>query len=254
MKLRLLCTFLVSTLFAFGQVKIRVSSLAEVAPLLIAGGEWTTQIVLTSYRPAAVTVPISFFGQDGKPLVVPLVGMAAASKIDVTIPPQGTAYVETQRPAASLVGWALTDIPCSGSGSCGDVFAQVILRNRATGRPDYEALFPFSERISSNLILQFDNTQGFDTTLIVTNAENYSFSRPMTVTAAFYNGSGNRIHLDQFNVPVGGNTFFSISQKYPQVQGQRGYIELTTTNGDLVAAGLRINPTNAFAPILAFEK
>jgi hypothetical protein len=254
-KLRLLFTFLTLGVGSFSQPlpKIRVSSLAEVAPLLIAGGEWTTQIVLTSYRTAAVTVPVSFFGQDGRPLSVPIVGMASATKIDITIPSLGTAFIETQRPTQSIVGWAIVDVPCAGVEACGDVLGQVILRNRAAGRPDYEAVFPFSERITSRLIMQFDNTAGFDTTLIVTNPENYSFSRPMTVTAAFYNSSGARIHLDQFTVPVAGNTFFSTSERYPQVRGQRGIIDLTATNGDLVAAGLRINPTNAFAPILAFE-
>src|SRR5262249_42771795 len=119
MKLRLATIFvLLTTSFGFAQggPKIRVSSFAEVAPLLIAGGEWTTQIVFTSYRTAAVTIPLSFFGQDGKPLTIPLVGMSAASKIDVTIQPQGTVVIETERPLESLVGWVLTDIPCSGSG------------------------------------------------------------------------------------------------------------------------------------------
>ncbi len=102
--------------------------------------------------------------------------------------------------------------------------------------------------------MQFDNTASFDTTLIITNAENFSFSRPMVVTLAFYDGSGNRIMLDQVSIPVGGNTFFSMYQRYPQLRGQRGYVDLTATNGDLVVAGLRINPTNAFAPILAFEQ
>ena len=255
MKLRLLFTFLTLSVASFSQPapKIRVSSFAEVAPLLIAGGEWTSQIILTSYRSTPVTIPVSFFGQDGKPLTVPLIGMSAGAKIDVTIPSFGTAFVETQRPTQSIVGWALIDVPCTGSEACGDVLGQVILRNRASGRPDYEAVFPFSERLTSRLIMQFDNTAGFDTTLIVTNAENDSFSRPMTVTAAFYNNSGIRVHLDQFTVPVGGNLFFSTSDKFPQIRGQRGVLDLTATNGDLVAAGLRINPTNAFAPILAFE-
>jgi len=56
-------------------------------------------------------------------------------------------------------------------------------------RPDYEAIFPFSSSLASHLIMQFDNTASFDTTLIITNAENFSFSRPMVVTLAFYDGS-----------------------------------------------------------------
>jgi hypothetical protein len=171
----------------------------------------------------------------------------------VIIPPQGTAFVQTQQPANSIVGWALADIPCSSGAGCGDVLGQVILRNHVTVRPDYEAIFPFSESIASHLIMQFDNTANFDTTLIITNAENFSFSQPMIVTLAFYDGSGNRIWLDQLSIPIAGNTFFSMYQKYPQLRGQRGYVDLSAANGDLVAAGLRINPTNAFAPILAFE-
>lgn len=221
--------------------------------MVIAGGEWTTQIVLTSYRTASVTIPISFYGQDGLPLTVPLVGQPAASQINVVIPPQGTAFVQTQQPSTTVVGWALTDIPCSSGGDCGNVLGQVILRNHVAVRPDYEAVFPFSSSLASHLIMQFDNTASFDTTLIITNAENFSFSRPMVVTLAFYDGSGNRIMLDQLSIPVAGNTFFSMYQKYPQLRGQRGYVDLTATNGDLVAAGLRINPTNAFAPILSFE-
>jgi hypothetical protein len=224
-----------------------------VAPLVIAGGEWTTQIVLTSYRTASVTIPISFYGQDGKPLTVPLVGQPAASQINVVIPPQGTAFVQTQQPTNSVVGWALSNIPCASGSDCGDVLGQVILRNHVTVRPDYEAVFPFLSSLASHVVMQFDNTANFDTTLIITNAENFSFSRPMVVTLAFYDGTGNRIMLDQVTIPVAGNTFYSMYQKYPQLRGQRGYVDLTATNGDLVAAGLRINPTNAFAPILSFE-
>jgi hypothetical protein len=69
--------------------------------------------------------------------------------------------------------------------------------------------------------MQFDNTANFDTSLIITNAEIFSFSRPMVVTLAFYDGSGNRIMLDQITIPIAGNTFFSMYQRYPQLREQR---------------------------------
>jgi hypothetical protein len=104
MRLQLAAAFATLTGCCFAQVPARccqaqpperryISSFDEVAPLLIAGGEWTTQIVLTSYRIAPVTIPIAFYGQDGKPLTVPLVGQPAASQINVVIPPQGTTFV-----------------------------------------------------------------------------------------------------------------------------------------------------------------
>ena len=264
MRLQIAAAFATLTICCLGQgppgcclaqppVKRYISTFNDVAPLLIAGGEWTTQIVLTSYRTAQVTIPISFYGQDGNPLIVPLVGQPAASQISVTIPPKGTVFVQTQQPSNSIVGWALTDIPCSTADDCGNVLGQVILRNHVAVRPDYEAVFPFADSSASHLVMQFDNSANFDTTIIITNAENYSFSSPMVVTLAFYDGSGNRIGLDQLTIPVAGSTFFSMYQMYPQLRGQRGYVDLTALNGDLVAAGLRINPTNAFAPILSFE-
>ena len=46
-----------------------------------------------------------------------------------------------------------------------------------------------------------------------------------------YDGSGNRIMLDQVSIPVAGSTFFSMSQVlYPQLRGQHGYGRLNCDN------------------------
>ena len=78
-------------------------------------GEWTTQIVLTSYRTALRHNPdLVLRPRRGLPLTVPLLVSLPHRKSMWSSRRKELLFVQTQQPSTSVVGWALTDIPCSG--------------------------------------------------------------------------------------------------------------------------------------------
>lgn len=73
------------------------------------------------------------------------------------------------------------------------------------------------------------------------------------MTVAFRDEAGNRVHLDQFTMLPKTSQFYTLAAKYPQTASVRGVAEFSVSDGYLVLCGLRINPTNAFTALQAWE-
>lgn len=153
--------------------------------------------------------------------------------------------------SATRIGTAYADFPCTSGAddSCGRIAGQVLLRNRNATRPDFEAVSSLRSGNQRSL-LPFDNVAGHQTVLMLANADTF---RQITVTAAIKDANGNRIHLDQFNMQTRSSMLINMAEKWPQSQGIRGTVELTTQSSSLILTALRINPSNSFASIEAFE-
>lgn len=246
---------IVATAFAGGRRNVDSIGADEILPQVIFGGDWKTIITLMSLRETKVTLPLEFYDQQGQPMSAPFSGRTPASKLDVTIEAGGSVTLETDQPSATSVGWGRVDISCPGSISsadCFNVYGTVILRNRAPGRPDYEAVYPLTDDTRRSII-QVDNKDFFETLIFVVNTGTFSFSSPIDVTVAFRDEGGQRVHLDQFRVARASTQFFPLPEKYPQLRNFRGTADFTSPNGSFVVVGLRINPTNAFAGMIGFE-
>lgn len=232
----------------------RLSSVNETIPQVIFGGEWTTRITFVNTRGTAVGFPLQFYGTSGQMLNVPLVGISpVASTYTVSIPAGGQVTVETAYAPGNptVTGSGYADVPCQvqPDDACGRVAGIITLRNRNSTRPDFEAVS--SLRSGTKLaLLPFDNSVGHQTVIMLTSDTRFS---TLTITAAIRNSAGERVHLDQFTIAPRGTMLFNLAEKWPQSSAIRGTVEFTSPNYGLIVTALRLNPSNSFASIEAFE-
>lgn len=233
----------------------RISSLNETVPQVIFGGEWTTRITFINTRSSVARFPLSLFGADGRALTVPLVGVDGppSANYQVTVPAGGQLLVETAYDpgAPTITGTAYADFPCTTTpeDACGRIAGLVMLRNRNATRPDFEAVFSLKSGTRRGLVA-FDHAGGGGTVLMVASDNRFA---TLTITAAIRDQNGNRVALDQFTLPSRGTMLVNLAEKWPASAGIRGSIELTSDSLGLIVTGLRINPSNSFAPLNAFD-
>lgn len=233
----------------------RISALNRTAPQVIVGGEWTTRITFLNTRSSTVEFPLNFFGADGRAMIVPLIGVDGepAARYRLTVPAGGQLSVETAYDpnTPTRTGTAFAEFPCAvqPDDACGRVAGLVMLRNRNSTRPDFEAVFSLKSGTRRGLIA-FDHAGGGGTVLMI--ASDNSFST-MQVTAAIRDANGARVALDQFNVAPRATMLINIAERWPAAAGIRGSIELTSDAFSLIVTGLRLNASNSFAPLDAFD-
>ena len=231
----------------------RLSSVNETVPQVIFGGEWTTRLTFVNTRASAVKFPVQFFGADGRPLMVPAAGIGTFSAFDITIPAGGQVSIETAYApeTATKTGTAYADIPCvvEPDDACGRVAGIVMLRNRNSTRPDFEAVFSLRTGAKRGLVA-FDHVAGGGTVLMVASDSRF---RTLEITAAIRVANGARVALDQFTLPPRGTTLINVAERWPQSAGIRGTVELTSVDYGLIVTGLRLNSSNSFAPLDSFE-
>jgi len=203
------------------------------------GGGWKTTFYITSMDTATSTFTLRFYGDDGRPLAVPIVGKATAAFYDGTITPKAVTVIETAASGALRFGWALLE-------TTGYLGIQAVFRQSGGAvRPDFEAVVVGDEGFDDKSVLLFDN-QGFTTSMAVVNP--FSFSRA-TVTVAIFNAGGERILLDQFTMEPMTHSAFAIPDRWPVTANQRGSIEFTTTSIGLSILGLRFNGAGSFTSV-----
>lgn len=234
--------------------QIRVSSLDENLPIILFGQEWTTKLTFHSFNTAPTRIPVEFFATNGQPLAVPF-NDSRASTMTVTLEPgQSTVFETAYEPSASAtgVGRGKLDIPCSAD-TCGGIATTVNIRNRANGRPDFEAIFP-AQGSDDRTVLPVDNSRGHSTVVMIGNdGFSTSSARNATITISFRDRSNTRVHLDQFEIPNRGARLLNLSE-YSQLRDFQGVADFSAINSfGITVVGLRINPTNSFTPILPYE-
>lgn len=253
MPLILLCFFSAALFGASSGKQERLSSSNETVPQVIFGGEWTTRLTFVNTRSSAVKFPVQFFGADGRALVVPAVGIGSFSAFELTIPAGGQVSVETAYAPDSptRTGTAYADIPCTvePEDACGRIAGIVVLKNRNATRPDFEAVFSLRSGSKRGLVA-FDHVGGGGTVLMVASDTRFS---TLQITAAIRDANGARVALDQFTLPPRGTTLINVAERWPQAAGIRGTVELTSVDYGLIVTGLRLNPSNSFAPLDSFE-
>ena len=215
-----------------------VVSADEVIAQVVDGSGWKTSITLVNLEDQATSFKLYFWGDDGQPLVLPIVSIGLYSSLQGTLPVGGSVTIETDgNSTTNLQGWAELD---AGHAAVGGM---AVFRQRVVGRPDFEAVVPLASRYESRFVLPFDNLPGFTTSMAIVNP---SSSAAGTVTAEFRAESGEHILLDQFVLGPRNHAAFNIRDRYPQVAGRRGTVEFSTPGLELTALGLRFNDTGAF--------
>lgn len=224
---------------------INVFSGDEVIPQFVAGGGWRTSVTLVNMSDTAASFPVEFFTDAGQPLRVPIETLGNVTGVQITLPSKQTMTFSTGDLPDLVQGWAFADLP---TGQRIGGFAT--FRQRAPGRPDFEAVVPISSQFEDHSFLLFDNTAGFSTGISLVNP---SRSTITTVTVNVRDENGNRLLLDQFSLPVRTKQVFSMPDRWRESAGKRGSIEISATPGDFVVLGLRFNPGGAFTSFHSLE-
>jgi hypothetical protein len=154
--------------------------------------------------------------------------------------------VETEAQDASqqLVGWAELQGPETVSG-----FAT--LRHRPAPDRDSEVMLLFDRCGGSGYVLPYDNTAGLQTGVAIANR---SAAADADLELVFRDPSGAVFFEDSLSVRVRGHVSFNLGEKYPDVAGRRGALEIRNRSADGIGVlGLRFNPSGSIAalPVIA---
>jgi hypothetical protein len=223
-------------------------------PQFADGGSWKTRIVLAGKSlslPAKYT--LNFFGQNGQPLAFSLMGHGLVSTLSGTVPPGGSAIIETLGAQANLqAGWieVLSGDPGDSQAvppkpPSSQVTAFVTFRQRIQGRPDYEAGVYSQPGDSRSVGFAMDNLESYVTSIAVAN----TIPTPAAVTVRFRDSGGAVFHQEVVNLAGRGHAFFETTNRFLPSRDRRGTVEFTTTTGALAALCLWFNPTGPFTSI-----
>lgn len=196
-------------------------------------GGFTTIFTLVNTGATAASASLSFSGDSGSPLVVPLSfpqtgTTTAASTVTRTIPPNASLVMETiaQDALPAIQGSAIL-------ATTGDVGGFAIFRWTTFGQ---EASVPIETRNLPAYILAFDNTGGLTTGLAIANVS----GQPAVVPVLIRDDKGAALGSATISLATRGHTSFLLPDKYKVTNGKRGTVEFgTPSGGQISVVGLR---------------
>jgi hypothetical protein len=232
---------------------ISVEPFDGVLPQLVDGAGWQTTIVLTNLDTALRHYVLYFVGDNGSPVGIPLTGSSGpVARVTGELQPNQTVILESTGTSTSLVqGYALlfaldrTATDPASKAIPTTIGGYGIFRQRAGGRPDFEATVPFVSMFGQRWTIPFDNRSSFSTGISMVNADP-SVSSAVTLTARDL--SGNILRTDTINLNSGSKTVFATPTRYPDLAGRVGILQITSRDSVSVL-GLRFNPSGAFTSV-----
>jgi hypothetical protein len=215
---------------------------------LVSNPDWTTTFTLVNTSGGDTQTELNLFGDDGKPLALPL-----------TLPQQGTTESPVTTPSfewslasnASLI--VQTDAPAnmpfqSGSAqlaAAGGLGGFAVFHLNSTAQ---EAVVPLETRNASSYLLAFDNTNGAALGVALANIAAQAASVPVVVR----DDNGVQIGSGSFAVPQSGHISFVLSSQFPAAAGQRGTITFATpAGGQISVLGVRTTPPGTLTSVPA---
>lgn len=218
-------------------------SLAQIAD----GGPYTTEITLVNNDIVPASIQLHFHrsvGTAGATQPWQLALEDGVNPLMIEIPPGSSRILRTAGLSSGpTVGFAevRTDQWVTGFAT----FRQVV-----PGRPDQEAAVPVSVGTPRRIVLPFDNTSGYVTTVAVANL---SATQPASIFVVFRDEQGQRIQ--QFELPVlpaMGHRAFVLQELYPIVRDRKGTVEFSEVGaGEMSIIGLRFASSGAYTSLKA---
>jgi len=167
------------------------SLVPSVLPQFVSGGGWYSALYFTNTGSSAVSFPVNFIGDDGTPLIVPVVG---SSSTVVNIAPNGTAAIQTANIGPVSQGYASVTLPVG-------VVGYGVFHLSNPGVPDQEAVVPLSSASSTISTLTWDDTN-FVTSVGIVNPSNV----PTTVSILLRDSGGDTIGTSSVFLPAKNKT------------------------------------------------
>jgi sugar lactone lactonase YvrE len=216
----------------------RTGGFAQVA----SGAGWSTSMVLTNLSATTVNAQLNFYSDSGASMTLPVsfpdsnTASTVSSSVNLSIAPnQSVALLTASEGAVISVGWA--DVLSSGPLEGYSVF-----RFKPTSS---EGTVQFDTRLSSALVLPYDNTNGSHTGVAVANQS----SVPTTLTVLLLDQGGSQLASSQMPLPAFGHTSFYITNQFPRAANQIGMIKFQNPSGDVTGTGLLFYPGGSFTSL-----
>jgi hypothetical protein len=227
---------------AGGERAVWLFDTAVIFPHLAVGPEWETSFVIVNMSTASAQFNLGFFTTAGEPMTVRYVkstGGAATtgSVMTETLSRGGSITVTLQDDGQPLrTGFAILEPP--GDPKQFRLGGYAVFRQRVAGRPDFEGVVPLSDYDDWSFFMPFNNSGGLDTGMALVNP---SASQTATVDLYFLDEAGVQISKETLILKPGGQTSFSLSNKYPVLGGKRGVLYGESSIDYLSVLGLRFN-------------
>jgi hypothetical protein len=226
-----------------GDREIRTSPFDRAIPQVAFGGGWQTAINILNMDAAEVNFRILFRTPAGEAWAVPLAGRGSAAQFDIRLRRGESVTLTTEDQGGLQEGWARLEVDC-----CFALGGFSVFRQRVAGRPDFEAVVPFSRPAASSFLL-YDNSAGFVTGVAVANGL-------PTVNGNLFvrirDEAGNLLGTRDLQLPRDGRIVGALTQLLPETANRKGSLEISST-GSFAVLGLRFNPGGAFTSFNSFE-
>ena len=215
----------------------RIGSFAQVA----CGGGWKTTMTLINLSATTVDAQINLYADNGAASMMPLAfpqfrSSTLASSVSVSIGPNDSIVIQSATSTSPVgVGWA--DVLATGTLSG-------YLALEASSPLDSQGTVPLDSRLSTSLLMPYDNTNGYQTGLALANQS--ATAQKVTVTLLDQNGV--QLSSSQINLAAYGHTSFFLSSQFSSSANQLGIIQFQGAAG-VTGVGLRMSPGGAFTSI-----
>ena len=235
----------VTTIPILANVGTSGGSIAHIA----AGGGWLTTFVLVNTGVSAASAQLSFFGDSGAPLALPLFApqtnttSAATSAITSTLAAGQTLVIQSNSAGTDALQTGSAQLTTNGS-----VSGYVIFRYQTNGQ---EAVVPLESRNAGAYVIAFDNTSNTATGIAVNNASGTA----VTIPAVIRDSTGAQIGTGSVPLAGNGHSSFDLATQFPVTNSIMGTIEFDTPSGASIGAlGIRSPAALTFTTLPALAK
>jgi hypothetical protein len=194
----------------------------RVIPYIAFGGGWDARVSLFNADFVGKIAVLSFTGDTGLPL-------ANQDDVVATVPPLGSFHFRARGPLAKFTPGSAELLATPGIG------AHAVLSYESGGRTA-ETTIRLEPSPAGKLLVPFDNTDGFETQLVLVSPDVSSASAQV----AIYDASGARLNDPaRSKIDVSRRLQFALPSRFPETAGRMGVLELTFARDGAAAAALR---------------
>ncbi|HEV2202216.1 MAG TPA: hypothetical protein VGR73_20545 [Bryobacteraceae bacterium] len=198
----------------------------SILPDFVFGGGWSSALYFGNTTNGAVSFPVTFIGDDGKPMTVPSVGGSIAV---VNLAPNGTASIQAVNVGTLIQGYASVSLPAG-------VTAYGVFHYGVPGVSDQEAVVQLSSAVATTSTLIWDDTK-FLTAVAIVNP-----SPVATTVAVTLRGAGGAL-LGTSAVALGPRSKVAVVLRnlpgLAGMGGNQGTANFTVATGNVVVMGIR---------------
>ena len=200
----------------------------KILPQFAFSGGWYSAAYFSNTGIATVSFTVTFTANDGTPLTIPSLGGASTT---LTIPPGGTAVIEAFNTGPTTIeGYVSATLPPG-------VIGYGVFRQSIPGKPDQEAVVPFSGANRTTSTLLFDEMGSLVTAVAIANPSPVA----LTVTVTFLKADGSMIGTTSFPLLPNAKTTKLLRDLASGVIENRGTAIFSVTSGNVALLGLRVS-------------